>query len=381
MYVNSEGRNVRGSRPSGWGKELDDENALVNWKINRAMEGLAKRPDLIARTVALKEDDKDGWADMREQAINSGRGDVAADIGTAIHSMTERWEDPNDDFDPGEPYTAHLTAYSNELERLGLVSELFEFHVVNTTYNAAGTADRLFRATKPLLAPDGTEVPVGTLLIGDLKTGKKLDFSKPGYAIQLAIYANGERYNVETDEFMETPEINKKWGLLVHQPSDTPVCQCLWVDLEVGDFGAYLVQQVRMWRAMWRSGEYSMPESHPVPAAVIAAVAETVEEPQPTPDQMIAELATGDEMRPWLQARIRQIGQHPEAKNQLAYSWPEGLPTPKQGIDAGQAVTIDRLLDKIEADHSLPFVSGDPRAVAASGGWLRNPTSTGAKES
>lgn len=353
MYVNAEGKNIRASRPSNWGKELDDENALVNWKINKAVAGVARHPDLIAKAVALKDDDKNGWAELREKAINSGRGDVAADIGTAIHAMSERWEDPDDDFDPGQPYTAHLEAYTEELERCGLVSELFEYQVVNEKYNAAGTADRLFRTTRVLITPDGSELPVGTLLVGDLKTGKSLDFSKPGYAVQMAIYAQGRMYNVETDEFMETPEINQRWGILVHQPSDSPICECLWVDLDVGDWGAYLVQQVRWWRSMWRSGEYEMP-------VINVAYEEPCTTPEPVEDdpQYLAEWSA------WLQERINAIGKAGEqAIKYLRVHWPEAVPTPKQGLNRREHLErLSAVLDKTEAEFGLPFVAGNPAA-------------------
>lgn len=358
MFVDLDGKNRRASRPSGWGKELDDENALVNWKINRAVEGVAKNPDLAARAVALKEDDREGWGSLREEAINAGRGSQAADIGTAIHAMSERWEDPNDDFDPGDPYTAHLQAYSAELERLGLVSDLFEYQIVNLTYNAAGTADRLYRLTKPLVVPTGEILPVGTLIVGDLKTGKKLTYSKPAYAVQMAIYASGQRYDVEADQFIDTPEINQDWGLLIHQPSDEPICEALWVDLAVGHHGAKLVQGVRNWRRAWRSGEHDM---------LVAATPPM--EPTEIAEQLDGELVSQDEadaewvekMTPWVQERINEMKGHDQAVVYLRTRWPEGVPTPKQGIvDVDHMRQVLNLLDKTEAEFGLQFVPGRP---------------------
>lgn len=354
MYVDSEGKSRRGSRPSGWGKELDDENALVNWKINRSIEGVAKNPDLAAAAVALKEDDRDGWATIREKAINAGRGAQKADIGTAIHAMSVRWEDPDDDFDPGKPYTEHLEAYSAELNRLGLVSDRFEFPIVNERLNSAGTADRLYRTTRVLITPTGEVLPIGTLLIGDLKTGKKLDFSMPSYAVQTAIYAEGQWYNVETDQFIETPPINQDWGLLVHLPSDRPECSILWVDLEVGRRGADLVAAVREWRRAWRSGDFTMPMV-PDPTMEVSEIASALEATVMTVDEADAEWL--ELMTPWAQERINQVRGHNGARTYLMTRWPEGVPTPKQGI----AVIDDMkrvldLLDKTEAEFGLQFV-------------------------
>ena len=46
--------------------------------------------------------------------------------------------------------------------------------------------------------PTGPGSEPGELIIGDLKTGKKLDFSLPGYCVQMALYATGQLYDVVT---------------------------------------------------------------------------------------------------------------------------------------------------------------------------------------
>ena len=82
----------------------------------------------------------------------------------------------------------------------GLVSEMVEVALVNDEYRAAGTADRIFRSTMPLIPPDGLRIEPGELIIGDLKTGKTLDFSLPDYCVQMALYATGRLYDVHTDK-------------------------------------------------------------------------------------------------------------------------------------------------------------------------------------
>ena len=63
MVIDKQGKNVRLSRPSSWGKILDDENALVNWKIDRAAQGVATNPALQARYIAVKDDDRNTFED------------------------------------------------------------------------------------------------------------------------------------------------------------------------------------------------------------------------------------------------------------------------------------------------------------------------------
>ena len=99
MIIDRDGKNQRYSRPSGWGKTLDDENALVSWKINTASRGVAMDKALQAEWIAVSDDDKPQKKKLQEKAIQAGRGNQASDTGTALHAMSERWEDPDDDFD------------------------------------------------------------------------------------------------------------------------------------------------------------------------------------------------------------------------------------------------------------------------------------------
>lgn len=351
-----DGKNVRLSRPSSWGKILDDENALVNWKIDRACEGVAKDPALQARYSAIKPDDRDAFKELRELAINAGRGDQAADIGTALHAMSERWEDPDDDFDPPEQYAKRLTQYGKRLDEYGLVSEMIEYQVVSKKWGAAGTADRLYKTTKPIVTPDGEIHPPGTLFVGDLKTGKKLDFSLPGYCVQMAIYADGELYDVVEDEFLPTPPINRDWGLLVHLPAEGDTCELIWCDMGVGEWGASLVQSVKEWRRKWKNKE---------PYGAYPAV-------PPTSVEDVAEELGGEyvvdpgELAEFISLRIAAIRNADDKQfKRMLKLWPEGVPTKKSQIsDPDHIEAVMNLLDKFEAEIGLAWPEGDPRVKA-----------------
>lgn len=361
MVVDKNGKRIRLSRPSNYAKPLDDESALTNWRIDTACVGVAHDRALQAQYVALDFDDRDTRKALREKATQAGRGNEGSDIGTALHAMSERWE-KDEKFSPPSPYLESLEAYSAEMERLGLESVAFEQPVVNLEHGAAGTFDRLWRTTRVLFTPDGEIIPVGTDLIGDLKTNKRLDYSVPSYAVQMALYAGGEFYDVVSDEFLETPTINQDWAILMWMPSDNPgECVAFWVDLRVGREGIQLARAVKAWRKMWRSGEYSLtvvPEPGIAQdAAIELAVKEfgaeviTVEEA----DDEIAAWMTM--MTGWAQERINAIRHHDKAKFQLTTFWPDGVPTPKQGItQVGHMTALLDHLDNVEATHSLPFV-------------------------
>lgn len=362
------GRWDRYSRPSGFGHDLDDESALNAWRVDRAIEGVATTPSLAA-AIAANIGRKEGRKDRREQAITIGRGDEAADLGTALHAMAHRLE-TEEGFRAPPPYDADLAAYLMALDQAGLESTHCEVQVCSDRWRAAGTADRLYRARRQLLVPDGPQIEPGQYVIGDLKTGKTLEYSLPGYAIQLAVYADGVFYDVETDERSEfPPDFRTDWGLIVHLPVGQARCELLWVDLEVGRHGAGLVQEVRAWRKRDDFAvSFSMPESDEV--AVLSSPIYDLEAEARASIALDGDtysleddcIEWRDAMLEWARQRVNVIGCHSDARAMLLRSWPANIPPMRgEGHTAMQVSQILDLLDRIESAYSLPFCEGDPR--------------------
>jgi hypothetical protein len=349
-------KSLRYRRPSSYGKPLDDEEALVSWKIFKAMEGVARSPALQAKIIACKDDDKNEKKDLREKALDKGTANERADLGTGLHAMTCRAEDPTDtDFDPGT-YREDLDAYLAELDRLGLVSVFKEVQMVNDDFRAAGTADRIYRTTRPLPLPDESIMPTGTLVLGDIKTGAKLDFGLPAYCVQMAIYATGQFYDVLHECRDDTPPIDQRWMLLMHLPVGKAKCEALWLDVNTGLHGAYLTFEVMEWRNRWKSGRAPGYDGYRAVDPVFDAEAAITEafDADGTIDVAV--------MVEYCRERIAAIGKHREAREHLLLSWPGDLPTPKQGIHTPEHVVyLLGLLDAVEARFDLPFSVPDPR--------------------
>ena len=356
-------KNQRYSRPSGYAKCLDDEEALVNWRIWKAMDGVARSKALQTQITATKDDDKETKKELREKALDKGSANERADIGTGLHAMTARMEDPKDDFEPPEMYADDLACYMKCLDDYGLVSEMVEVRIVNDAFRAAGTADRIYRLTRPLVTPTGEILPIGTLVLADLKTGAKLDFSLPGYAVQTAIYAQGVLYDIVDEKRLPTPDINKSWTLLVHLPVGKAECTLLWCQVDTGVYGAWLAKEVKEWRKLWKRGDRDGAFMHdavevPLPSATVEEMID-----ETFPDTMI-ELSEDmvPEMVDYIKGRISTIGKHDDARKWLLLKWPEGVPSPKGGLSKpGDVVRILYLLDAVEAQFGIPFGASDPR--------------------
>jgi len=354
----------RYSRPSGWGSDLDDESNLVTWKIDRAMEGVASDPSICA-IVASNLGNKQGAKERRERAIQRGRGDEAADIGTALHKMTERVERA-DGFCAPEPYASDIAEYLTCLDHAGLTSEYIECHLVNDEMRAAGTADRIYRAHRPLMVPGFDVIVPGQFILGDLKTGKRLDYSLPGFAIQLALYCDAVFYDVATNVRSPLPDnMRTDVALLVHMPAGQINCEFHWIDLQVGREGAEIVRRVRAWR---KRDDFTQPFRYP-PSDEEALLTTPMEQlvhgnfvPHDPDLQGIDTEAWVQAMSTWAQDRINTIGTSADARTLLMRQWPSGAPTIRQGgITPAQLSAVLDLLDTIEGAFDLPFPAGDPR--------------------
>lgn len=189
-------KRVRYSRSSSAGKVLDDESSLTDWKLRTVVAGAAQRPELITAASVLDIDtDKKELRDIAEKCLESGRGQRRAIIGTAIHAMFDHL-DRATDWKPPPNFEGLCNAYRQTLDDWGLIPEEIEVHCINDEFKLAGTLDRRYRTTKSLVAPDGTVIPIGSMIVGDIKTGKELEYAAGSYATQLAAYVDSMRYNV-----------------------------------------------------------------------------------------------------------------------------------------------------------------------------------------
>lgn len=233
------GKTVPYTRATTLAGTLDDLYGLMSWKQRQTAIGLAARDDLLLAVKAADPDDKKHLNSICEQAMEAAESSAAATTGTALHSLSER-------LDLGvalptvpEEHAKALQAYIAATDHLEVVEydghPAVEQFLVCDEIQAAGTADRIVRV------PD-MDQPV----IADLKTGR-IDYGALKIAMQLAIYAHGQRYDIATGE--RTPiDVDLRNALIIHLPAGARSCRLWWVDIGAGWEAVQHALIVRDWR-------------------------------------------------------------------------------------------------------------------------------------
>ena len=249
-------------RSSSAAKTIEDTYNLELWARRNIAFGMSRDPSLVARLLAVG-GDPGAWDGEAKKAVNRIHEDAAtvaqahkgADIGTAVHRLTEM-------LDRGEPvvagpYEADLTAYTNALIAAGLstVPEFVECRLVCDSLELAGTADRLLRRSN------------GTWVVGDIKTGATVDYGALGWAAQLAAYAHSDLYDPTTTCRTPTPPLDKVVGIIIHLPAGQGTCTLYELDLTAGYRAAVLANEVRAMRRSARRWITQLPAT-PRPAGI-----------------------------------------------------------------------------------------------------------------
>lgn len=253
------------TRCTTFNKAASDQNALSDWGKRNVLIGASLRPDLVARAHGLTHaDNRSELMSLVSELETAAGAKVSADIGTMIHEITERLDgDPTYKIsDVPAQFREAAVLYRTTLLAHGLrpVQGLIE----RTTYvpefgGVVGTLDRVYYHEKS-----------GTYLIGDVKTGKTLEYGMDEIETQEAIYARGVNnagvYDWNTDTWCspgsygdsvdtgpwQVPTVSTEWGVVVHMPvqgDDAGKCLLVRADLQRGWRHAKVCYDVRVERA------------------------------------------------------------------------------------------------------------------------------------
>jgi hypothetical protein len=224
------GKPVAYTRATTIANSLDDPSALTAWKMRMAAIGLTVRSDLLLAISAAQED-KMAINKYIEDAMEVAGASRAATIGTALHSFAEKLDLGQDIGPIPDEWAADLVAYQKATEQLNKI--FIEQFCVLDKYKIAGTPDRVVEYK-------------GERFIADIKTGR-IDHPN-NIAIQLAIYANGNPYDVATGRRGIWGDVNKDKAIIIHLPAGTGLCKLVWIDIAEGWKGVQFAMKVREWR-------------------------------------------------------------------------------------------------------------------------------------
>lgn len=292
------------TRATNIAKVLADEYLLNGWKERMIAKGMAMRPDLVAAAAAADVDnDKGTFRDIVQQAKDVAGSKRGANLGSALHTFTERLDrgEPFKSLGAPAPLDKDLRAYQKALTaaKLDVIPEFIERVVLTPQLGdgIAGTIDRVVR------------MPDGSLRILDLKTAGKVDFGWMEIAQQQAIYANAEfAWDEKTERLWPMPEsLDKQIGFILHLPVGQAQPKLYKINLVEGWRLAQIAMDVKVARKNAAKLVVEVPIEAPDTVMKLITKAET--------QQALAELwATyhprglwTSEVNAYAQARLRHI--------------------------------------------------------------------------
>lgn len=250
------GDRVAYTRASSLANMISDTSSLDIWAQNQIVVGMGQRPDLVALASTLpplhdemvhkdrldkvqKQQDiqtKKELRVLREAAREQAKASFKARMGTAVHAACE----------PGADHTHAVQSliddaagFRGKLAEQGIETFAHETFCVNDDLLCAGSFDYL--VLHPTLGPVILDIKTGSV---DVNDGLK-------FAVQLAVYANSQVYDVHDDtraplEALTSGEqVNRKVGIVAHVALGTGETRLYTVDLEIGLHAARLATRVR----------------------------------------------------------------------------------------------------------------------------------------
>ena len=339
------GKPVGYTRATTVAKTLDDEGSLIKWAQRMTAAGLVRRPDLLALLASKLDDQGDipehHKADVQrlcDEAKEHGGGSRAANLGTALHALTEALDLGQSPYIPPD-MQGDIDAYRRAVEPFKVLA--VEQFIVLDEHRIGGTFDRLWR------------LPDGRVVIADLKTGRDLSYSWRSIAVQLAIYANGIGYHDGLRTPLHADGVDAATGIVVHLPVGQGRCDLYTVDLRAGT----VALQHSMWARNWRNRK-----DLSAPFSLLAAAA-----PAPAQVSLANTHTDGSALtrRNQLRARLQAIIACDGGVAWLRANWPAGVPTFKQSEhhDSTQLDIIEAVVRQAETQFSIGFGEHDSTPV------------------
>lgn len=331
---------------------LSDRWALEKWARRNVVRGIGMRRDLYAQASAATANDRDTLDMIADQAMAAAESAAGANMGSALHRLTERLDDG--DLDPDtikDPVLrADIEAYERAMTsaRIGAVHGWTEQIVLVADLGIAGTIDRL--CTHPTWPSPR---------IGDLKTGRGVEkWGMVDIPLQLALYAHAtHRYDQTTGQTTPMPPVDQDKAIVAHLPAGVGECTILEVDIAAGWEAVQTALAVRAWRKRRDLSTRITQTPTPAPAP------KPDHSPDPAPDPDPPDGRRVEWIKGWIKSQADQ-----GRIDQLAARWPQDVPTPRQG--GWTDSDIDRIAHEcaqLDAAAGAQFWDPDPTVTPRRG--------------
>lgn len=279
-------RRYGNGKPKGWtrattfNKAASDSKAINDWGKRNIVIGASRRRDVLLRAHGLThENDRAALTGIVAELEEAAGAKVGSDLGTYLHNFTElmdaglkTWREAPEEFQRS------LALYAQALADAGLepVPGLIERTTMISEFEGVvGTFDRIFYHR-----------PSGTYLVGDLKTGKTMEYAMDETNTQMWIYAHGVNqngiYDWNTDtwdlpweiggaEGSKACKVREDVGVIIHMPVQGPqagTVSLVHADLQAGARHAELCHAIRS-RDKAKVRAFTPPEPIPAPGPVL----------------------------------------------------------------------------------------------------------------
>jgi hypothetical protein len=233
------GELMRSTRASNFARLLADTFRLQQWERRKVLLGASMRPDITARAIAAGAEDDKALDKLVSEAKEVAGGNAGANLGTAMHDLTDRL-DRGQDVPAPAPLDADLRAYRETLDHhhVRIRRDLIERHVCLPDLGVAGRFDRIVD-WRPAQLDE-------RLVVADLKTGAYLAGLE--IAVQLALYARAEWMWEPGIGWVPKPPTDLTEALVVHLPAGQAECHLYVVDIAAGWEAVQEADRVRDWR-------------------------------------------------------------------------------------------------------------------------------------